>query len=169
MRLISYLADLLLKWQASSDHELFAKIELYKREVDALPLQNGKEIAELILSDKEKFRCVKSTPSAHEREWLKNLSPSLRGFFEKYQSVETVYGDTQINRAEIGQSEYNDAFVKIGCSTDFTDLVVKANEDSVYRIDGSEKAETDYERYPSIYHLIVMIDKLVYSPKQKIL
>ena len=61
-----------------------------------------------------------------------------------------------LNRAEIGESSLCKGFLKVGTDIDFTEIVARPHEDTVYMIDGSEtEQELSGEGYPTIFHYIV--------------
>jgi hypothetical protein len=131
-------------------------------EIKGLSLENAKKRAYLLLGESNKFKCVMARST---QDLSADLAASLQEFFSIYESVETVAGEAKLSRDAIGQSEYNEGFLRIGTNLDFTEIAVRPMEDDVYEIDGSEVSQEDLRssQLPSIFHWVIVTSEVLYG------
>lgn len=93
-------------------------------------------------------------PDQQASSSLDLLSPITQQFFSTYPALRSKLGGFKVAISEIRPSDYLAGFTSIGYSEDW-DIVVKANGDEVFVVEGAETAESDIElRSPTIYHLV---------------
>ncbi len=129
-------------------------------EIFALPAAEARARAEALLADPRKFD--RSASTVGDAAALATLSPALQDFFSRHEKVHVRHGDTLLERELIGPSERKRGYLRIGRDADLTELVVRAGEDPVFEIDGSETSDAQMRRYPSVYHLIVSVCDTIY-------
>lgn len=134
-----------------------------KQKVSALSLQAAKDKADMLLTDPQKFRCIKDVDDSGVL--LECLAPQLKAFFSLYQSVESVLGEACLSRAGIKPVEYDRELLQIGTDMADTAIVVRPLQESIYIIDGTErsKEEISEHQYPSIYHWILITNFTLYE------
>ena len=98
------------------------------------------------------YRSVESPTS---EDSLPLGSPALQKFFSRFETVREIKGETSLDRNQIGTSALREGYLKLGTDMDFTEIVAKPNEDTIYIIDGSEPRDQPLEEsFPTIYHYI---------------
>jgi hypothetical protein len=135
---------------------------LIEQEVFAMPIEEARQRAENAMSDPKRFARVISSAAFLELAKHGITAAGLVDFFSKYDSVRTLNGDMRISRKSVEDSAMRPGYVRIG--TDFfgeTELVVTRQDETVYETDGSESSEKDMTAYPSIFHLIVVKDRML--------
>ncbi len=57
-------------------------------------------------------------------------------------------------------------YIRIGYGTDFIEYAIKPGKDEIFEIDGPGIPENEIQSvsYPSIYHLILILNKCLYGP-----
>lgn len=131
----------------------------------AMTIEEAKHVTAGIIIDKRRFKIVR-LKNKFEIEILRRLAPHLRDFFSKYYKISAIYGDMMIRGDEIGLSEINPLFIKIGIDADHTELVVRQYEERVYEIDGFEKGGIPEISYDSIYHLLIDRNNVMYEEEK---
>lgn len=129
-------------------------------EVKALPLEEARRLALAALENRARFHIVESQPGPEEAAALEWLPPGARELFERYERIEHVYADTKYLRKNIGPAEYRPGFIRLATSIDATELVVRPGEEFLYEIDGSEESDDQLYGMPSVFHQIVMEERL---------
>ncbi len=154
-----WLLKKLSEWRDRRSAPFRDELTRIQSRVASLNLDDAKRQVETLLTDPRYYRSRTSPPTPHDAPALAVVGPAARLFFETYESVEEVRGDIRLDRADIGASKFNPAFIRLGRSTDSTEVVARRNDDTVYEIDGSEVSGAEQPGYRSIYHwLLVMWD-----------
>ena len=132
-------------------------------EINQLSIETAREKATQILQDINRFKCVRA--SSPPPEEICSLGVHVSNVLGVYERIETVKPDTCLGWNEMGRSDLNPEFIRIGYCIDGTEIAVKPSADIVYLIDGSEAGEADVagDSYPSIYHLILATYTNVYE------
>ncbi len=143
------------KWKESKQFN--SRYEKMRNEVFVLYMKDAKELAEALLVDPKKFRCIES--QVIDIDQFKLLSPTLKEFFTKYEKIRAVFGDMQLNRNEVELSSSDDAFIKIGTDIE-CELVVRPGGDTIYQLDSLGVEEPGF---PSVYHLIILTNRILYT------
>ena len=154
------LAALRGAWRRFTGADVLEEVLRVGAEVRALTMEGARSQAYSILEDRERYRATQSCPSAQESDVLKELAPGLREFFTHYERIQPVYSDTDYNRATIGASECLDGYVRVARSVEHTELVVRLGHETVYETDGTEGALDESARMPSIFHWVVLEERL---------
>lgn len=131
-----------------------------REEVEALPLAEARRLALAALEDRARFHIVESQAGPEEASVLEQLPEGARELFEKYEQIEHVYTDTKYLRKNIGPAEYLPGFLRLGTSIDSTELAVRPGQEFLYEIDGSEESEAQLYGMSSVFHQIVMEERL---------
>ena len=144
----------------ASRDPIIKAIRNLEEEIARLPVENVKAEAEQLLKDSSRFSCSKATKSLPG--FIQSLGSHLVDVFGKYKSIRTVQGQVVLGWDEVGISDLNPEYVRIGKDEEFfTEIVVRKGEETIYVIDGSEKSKGDIEqdRYSTIYHWILYTGK----------
>lgn len=147
----------------SQKDPLIKELKRFEQEINQLPFETVKARAEEILEDKSKFLCVRASMPVPNN--ISHLGEYVADIFNKYKSIKAIQGEEYLGWDQVGKSLLNQAYTRIGRDLDdLTEFVVRPGENSVYEIDGSEKSSEKFEdvRYSSIYHWILIIDKILY-------
>jgi hypothetical protein len=130
-----------------------------KGKISVLSFSEAKRRALTVVADPSKFACVRST--ATEDLQLERLPQGLKDFFGQFESLEVVEGELRLRRADIGSSKFNTAFIRVGTESDFREVVVRPDEESIFVIDGSEGDSHDWPKHAhrSIFHFLLLHDK----------
>ena len=129
-------------------------VEIYK-----LPPESAKATAEDLLRDESRFICIRAEEDLPDN--IAALGGCVADLFARYQGIKRVGGDAILGWDQVGESEYLKGFVRIGIDTDFVEYAARPNIHGVYELDGSDQSIQDVgpPAYPSVYHLILMIDR----------
>ncbi|HYL84801.1 MAG TPA: hypothetical protein VE263_11245 [Candidatus Angelobacter sp.] len=142
---------LLRVWRESDKSYQEAKKELAAAR--ALSQKEAQERAIALLLDGNLYRVIENPIP---KDSLHSLGPELQKFFTRFEKAQQIRGDLVLNRTGIGESSLRKGFLKIGTDIDFTEIVARPDEDTVYMIDGSEtEDELNGEGFPTIFHYIV--------------
>ncbi len=108
-----------------------------------------------LLRDESLFRCAGKQQTIRSPE-LPKLSDTLIAFFGEFGEVNPQRGEAVISWKEIGVSEYDPNFIRIGRDEDFQEIVVRPGSDILYLIRGLHDEKRDGS-YKSIYHWVIEI------------
>ena len=129
--------------------------------ISALSFSEAKRRALTVLEDRSKFSCVRRI--ATEDLQFERLSQGLKDFFGQFESVELVEGELRLRRADIGKSKFNTELIRVGTESDFREVVVRPDEDSILVIDGSVGGDSyDWPKcaHRSIFHFLLLQSEL---------
>ncbi len=134
-----------------------------KSKITALSLPEAKHRALTMLEDGSTFACVKTTATGDIE--LERLPQGVKDFFVQFESAEAVDGELRVRRADIGISNLNRQFIRIGTESDFREIVVRPNQESIFVIDGSEDDSSDWPKHAhkSIFHFLLLQGELLDS------
>jgi hypothetical protein len=145
------LVRLLRMWRESDKSYQHAKKELAAAR--ALSQKEAQERAIALLLDGNLYRVIENPI---QKDSLHSLGPELQKFFSRFEKAQQIRGELVLNRTGIGESSLRKGFLKIGTDVDFTEIVARPDEDTIYMIDGSETEDKLIgEGYPTIFHYIV--------------
>jgi hypothetical protein len=147
---ISILGDWLLALQRRSP--AYKKTVAEMRRIEALPLEVVKQRALEMISDPLRFRST--TRPLSPNPLIDTLGPVLRDFFERFESVEEIYGDFKASRRTVSASAIRPGFITIGTDFEHSELVAHAGDDRVYIVTDPKHALGD--GMPTIYHDICL-------------
>ncbi|CAI4030256.1 hypothetical protein DNFV4_00684 [Nitrospira tepida] len=163
--LVGLIFDLAIKVVVRSTERSLApfkqRYDSVKARISALSLSEAKRRALTLLEDGSKFVCIRRATT--EDPHLEGLPQGLKDFFGQFESVEAVEGELQLRRADICNSKFNPEFIRVGAESDFREIVVRPNEESIFVIDGSESDLYDWPRYAhrSIFHFLLLQGELL--------
>ena len=107
-------------WLSGRDQQAFRKaMHELREEVFSLPVDDAQRQAFAHLADPNKFRCVSASGGAGLRVPAP-LPPLVTDLFSHYDEVVECYGDVRISRDEIGPSEIDSRYTRIGSNTAHT-------------------------------------------------
>ncbi len=153
---------------ANADAEIAANIvdmERYGERIEAvvaLPMEEARRRAELLLADPDVFASVESPAS----QLPDVLAPALRGLFSRFESVTAVQDEAFLSRNLVAPFgwEWEDGpwrrhqFWQIGWESGHVYTLVKPYEEGVYNIeeleDDDDVSEPDF---PSVYHWLLAV------------
>ena len=125
----------------------------------AMPLEEARQQAELLLTDPQKFDCV-SSPSTKS---LDILAPELQALFARFEVIQVVDDEAFLSRDSIAPFDmdgnglsWGQPLWYIGQTDGHSVTMVKPHEELVYATaDGENTAPTD--PYPSVYHWLLWV------------
>jgi hypothetical protein len=128
--------------------------------ITALPRKVVRPYVECLLNDTAKFTVTpwETPPARHE-----SLPPGVHALYLKYQRIQAVMGDMDINFTTITPWEYDSSYLCIGTDSIHTFILLKSCKEKIYVLDDTETADTDSENWPSIYHMILMTARNLYD------
>jgi hypothetical protein len=119
----------------------------------ALSQEEAEKRALKLLYDSKLYRIVEN-PTLGDS--LPLHGPGLQKFFCRFEIVREIKGETFLDRNQIATSTLREGFLRIGTDLEHTEIVARANEDTIYIIDGSEPEDQALEEsFPTIYHYII--------------
>lgn len=147
---------LIIRWRRRADpsDQEFATI---LANISQLPFNEVREMAESLLGRPDKFMCVPAINRDDQR--LERLAPEVRGFFKRFERIECKFTPLLLGREFIGSWSQRPELLVIGRGIDEARFLVKANEEQVYELDGSESRNEPLLGFPSVFHLIVVLDR----------
>lgn len=138
------------------------ELESAKNNIFSMTIEEAKLKAEKLLEDVNKFTC---SPGKMITEELFCILPqTVNDLFAKCADLKAVAGEAHLSVEDIGPSKYHHGFIRIGTDSDFVELVVEANKDPVYEVDGTESLEDLQENsFPSVYHWVLFVNFVLYD------
>jgi hypothetical protein len=105
---------------------------------------------------------LRSVPSPDTTPLPEELPPLLRGFFERWASVETTKGQiTYVRRSEIGPSTLRTGFLSLGRGMGATDVeyevAIRPGREEVVELFAEEEPDPVFGTYPTIYHWLIAV------------
>lgn len=119
--------------------------------LQSIPVEEARAKVEQIVAAGEALTVETAKPIGR---LLDSLGSVTRELFAKYPMVQTKNGGFQLAAAEIHDSEYQPGYISIGHSEDW-DVVQRTGSDEVFVVEGSETTESEMDRFPTVYHLIL--------------
>jgi hypothetical protein len=154
MRIVDKLIDRLV-W-TKGRKEFQQRLEEVERRVFVLPVGVAQVEVERLLADAQHYRCVEAPVDSESASRVASLGAVLREFFGRFESVEEVFGDTRLARARIGPAKNKPGLTCIGEDFEFTEIAVAPGSDEILLLWGEGPDDGAPERYPSVYHLLLM-------------
>ena len=137
---------------AKSD-KLYKQVSEEIRLIGRMPTSDAKRDALALLSDQTKFTVIGAVTSAQVSQ---PLGKELREFFDRFESVTALRGETTLSRNAVAPSSLRSGFFRLGTDSEFAEIVARPEEDSVFLIDGTESNDPPPQNgYPSIYHFLL--------------
>jgi hypothetical protein len=119
--------------------------------IRALPTEQVKQHALEMILDPRRFRTA--TEPLSPNPLIEKLGPLLRDFFERFESVEEIYGDFKVSRRAVSPSTIRPGFIKIGTDFEHSELITQVGDDRVYIVTDAEHVISPS---PTIYHDICL-------------
>lgn len=148
------LLDTLLDWLGGNKSR--SEFDAIEAEVVALSVEEARARMEPLLSDPTKYEVAREPLTSG------SLPAGAAALLGEYAYVATKYGDTVLDRDEVRPSEYYPEYIRIGESTDGSEVIVAPTGDTVYRVDGTEEEPAEMESYPSVYHFLLSNARIIY-------
>ena len=132
-----------------------------RKVITALPVEEAKRQAELLLANPRVFECVPAPPASGDL--LASLAPELPDLFSRYQSIQAVDTESVLERAVIAPFGWDwkegpwrrEQIWQIGSSHEHGLILVKPRQEGIYDTDGMED-DLEEASYPSVYHWLLM-------------
>lgn len=149
---MNVLRRLLDGWKGGDASRL--EFEAIRAEVTRLTLKEAKSEMARLFADPDRYTLEEATST------IEGIPPAAATLLRNYAYVAERYGDTVLGHGYVGPSEMPglEDFIRIGSSTDGTEVVARLTGDTVYRVDGSE----DREEFPSVFHLLLHDARIIY-------
>ncbi len=155
-----FLAPLRRAWRKLTGAAFLEELAHVYEEVRRLTMDEARHLAFSILEDEERYRVTRPESTEAQREMLSKLAPGLREFFGHFERVQCVYADDDYNRSDIGEAAHRKGFLRVATSIEHTELVVRPGEEKVYEVDGSEETLDESASVPSIFHWVILTERL---------
>lgn len=156
---------------SAEELELRERYKARRDEVLALSSSEALERVNAALGDARYWRCVASDASDYDCAAF--LSPSLRAFLGRWQSIEDAFGGLRIRRDELTLYTWPDLAglsfssepdavpgrsVCLGVDRDGDPLVVREARDLLTVVHGGKTGSRDvwFSEYPSLYHYLLL-------------
>ena len=91
---------------------------------------------------------------------MSRLPPAARELFLRYSLIQERFGDTLLGHDQLGPSQYAPGMLRLGISGGMTEIVIEPGEETAHRVDGTERSEEEFERFPSVFHLLLFDEEL---------
>lgn len=136
----------------NDENELDAKHEDH---LMMLPLDQAERRAWEFLKDESLFECIVKRLSPEESVSMQQnqLPHGLEKLFSKYETVRSKFGDGVLSECLVGPSAFKDGCLRVGESTEHSELVVRPRDEKLYELGEGEKLS---HPYPSVFHWIVI-------------
>jgi hypothetical protein len=151
-------------WMSGTDQRAFIEgLHQMRAELFALSIDEARQQATHHLSDPTKFRCILVSGNSEPPSGVR-LPPLITEVFSRYEEIRECYGDVHISHDQIGQSQINPQYTRIGSNTDHTEIVILGSADKVYEKDWSDtESNGSLSHYPTLYHFILFRVRLLDS------
>ncbi len=126
-------------------------------EVNRLPLEDARNLAERALGDTSVFTCVDADQKPPDA--VSRLGGCTFEVFSRYRQIKVLGQETVLGWDQIEDSEYRKDLIRIGTDMEFTEYAVTPGADGIFVLDSPLQHVEDREEplYPTIYHLIATI------------
>ena len=159
-----------LKAMAAQDEAFTAQYRRQYREIIALPYEEARRRAELLLADPQRLLCVPA--HAPLDAGVVPLASGLQSLFSRFESIQVIDSESLLSRELIAPFGWDwkegpwrrHQFWQIGAAHEHAVILVRPHLEGVYDTDGMDEGEDMEEPdFPSAYHWLLMAASRVTS------
>jgi len=153
--LIMYAFALTVRALASRKDSSRRQIEAESRirQVVELSADAAKHRALQLMEDSSRFQCLR--PGTTENSLIDRLGPSLKDFFDRFDSVKRIGGDFSASRAMVHYSSLRPGFISVGVDFASSELVARPGEDRIFIV--TDAGHPLDEGIATIYHNVCLL------------
>lgn len=162
------------RWRAMAvkNHAFIARYVARLEEIMALPMEEARHQAELLLADPHTFQCVPMQSPSDDA--IASLSPGLQDLFSRFERVQAVGTESILDRDLIAPFGWDwkerpwrrHQVWQIGSSHEHGLILVKPHQEGIYDTDGMEPDnDLNEPDFQSVYHWLLMAATDFSSPK----